>query len=114
MPSFAVQDRAAWVAFPGRTAADVRKTAAYAESLGLNTLIVSPFESGYALYDTCLPHLEKHPELAEDTDILQCYVDECRARGIRLYFMYCCFGTQEPSDAYSADHYVNFFADKCC
>lgn len=112
VPSFAVQDRAAWVAFPGRTAADVRKTAAYAESLGLNTLIVSPFESGYALYDTDLPHLEKHPELAEDTDILQCYVDECRARGIRLYFMYCCFGTQEPSDAYSADHYVNFFADK--
>lgn len=112
VPSLAVQDRAAWVVGYDNNAADVKKTVSYAHSLGLNTLILSPYRDSYALWDTKIAHLSRHPELDDGVDILKLYVDECHARGMKLIFMQCCFTTEKPSGEYPDSHYVNHFADK--
>ncbi len=112
VPSLAVQDRAAWVVGYDVDAADVKHTVEYAHSLGLNTLILSPYRDSYALWDTSVEHLSRHPELADDVDILQLYIDECHARGMKLIFMQCCFTTEKPSGDYPDSHYVNYYKDK--
>lgn len=109
-PYFAVEERGAWVADYDSNADDARKTVAYAASLGLNTLYVSPFRDTYALYDTKLPHLERHADVTDD--LLQVYAEECRKAGISLIFMVGSFSTAKPSAAYSQEHYVNYFGDR--
>lgn len=110
VPSLLVQDRAAWVVHYETDIEDVKHIVEYAHSLGINRLILSPYRDSYALYYTEVEHLTRHPDLR--ADMLQAYIDECHARGMQVYFMYCCFNTQNPSDAYPEDHYVNYFADK--
>lgn len=112
VPSLAVQDRAAWVVGYDVDAADVKKTVEYAHSLGLNTLILSPYRDSYALWNTKNEHLSRHPELADGVDILELYIKECHERGMKLIFMQCCFTTEKPSGDYPDSHYVNYFKDK--
>lgn len=109
-PTFAVQERAAWVTDYDSDIADVKKTVAYASSLGLNTLFVAPYRDTYALYKTSLPHLSQHPDVKDD--LLQAYVDECHKAGIQVVISVCTFATVKPSGQYSEDHFVNYFADK--
>ncbi len=110
VPSLLVQDRAAWVVHYETDLEDVKHIVEYAHSLGINRLILSPYRDSYALYYTEVEHLTRHPEL--QADMLKAYIDECHARGMQVYFMYCCFNTQNPSDVYPDEHYVNYFADK--
>ncbi len=110
VPSLLVQDRAAWVVHYENDVEDVKHIVEYAHSLGINRLILSPYRDSYALYYTEVEHLTRHPDL--QADMLKAYIDECHARGMQVYFMYCCFNTQNPSDAYLEEHYVNHFADK--
>lgn len=107
VPSLAVRDRSAWVVCLDEDAADVKHTVAYAKSLGLNTLILSPYRDTYAMYDSRNEHLLRSPTLASGVDILGLYVDECHSAGLSLIFMYCCFGSAKPSDSYPQKHYVN-------
>lgn len=112
VPSFIVQDRAAWVVHYETDTEDVKHIVEYAHSLGLNRLILSPFRDTYALYNTQNEHLSRHPDLEEGEDMLQAYIDACHALDMQVYFMYCCFGTAYPSDSYPETHYVNYFGDK--
>ncbi len=112
VPSLLVQDRSAWVVHYETDIQDVAHIVEYAHSLGLNRLIVSPFRDTYALYNTENEHLFRHPNLGEGEDMLKAYVEECHKRGMQVYFMYCCFTTAYPSEAYPGEHYVNYFGDK--
>lgn len=112
VPSLLVQDRSAWVVHYETDVQDVAHIVEYAHSLGLNRLIVSPFRDTYALYNTENEHLSRHPDLGEGEDMLKAYVEECHKRGMQVYFMYCCFTTAYPSEAYPDEHYVNYFGDK--
>ena len=112
VPSLAVQDRAAWVVGYDVDAADVKKTVEYAYSLGLNTLILSPYRDSFALWNTNVEHLSRHPELTDGVDILELYIKECHERGMKLVFMQCCFTTEKPSSDYPDSHYVNYYKDK--
>lgn len=112
VPSFIVQDRAAWVVHYETDIEDVKHIVNYAHSLGLNRLILAPFRDTYALYNTENEHLSRHPDLAEGVDMLQAYIDECHALDMQVYFMYGCFCTAYPSDAYPESHFVNYFGDK--
>ncbi len=109
-PMFAVQERAAWLTDYDSNIADVKKTVAYAASLGLNTLFVAPYRDTYALYITSLPHLSRHPDVKDD--LMQAYVDECHKAGIQLVVSASTFSTVKPSDKYSSDHFVNYFGEK--
>lgn len=112
VPSLLVQDRSAWVVHYETDAADVVHIVEYAHSLGINRLIVAPFRDTYALYNTRNEHLSRHPDLEDGEDMLKAYVEECHKRGMQIYFMYCCFTTAYPSEAYPEEHYVNYFGDK--
>ncbi len=112
VPSLFVQDRSAWVVHYETDEQDVEHIVEYAHSLGINRLIVAPFRDTYALYNTQNPHLSRHPDLGEGEDMLKAYVEECHKRGMQIYFMYCCFNTAYPSEAYPEEHYVNHFGDK--
>lgn len=112
VPSFYVQDRAAWVVHYETDIEDVKHIVKYAHSLGLNRLILAPFRDTYALYNTQNPHLSRHPDLEDGVDMLQAYIDECHALGMQVYFMYGCFCTDLPSEKYPAEHFVNYFGDK--
>ena len=112
VPSFLVQDRAAWVVHYETDADDVKHIVKYAHSLGLNRLILAPFRDTYALYNTQNEHLSRHPDLEEGVDMLQIYIDECHALGMQVYFMYGCFCTAYPSVSYPETHFVNYFGDK--
>lgn len=112
VPSLFVQDRSAWVVHYETDEQDVEHIVEYAHSMGINRLIVAPFRDTYALYNTQNPHLSRHPDLSEGEDMLKAYVEECHKRGMQIYFMYCCFTTAYPSEAYPEEHYVNYFGDK--
>ncbi len=112
VPSFYVQDRAAWVVHYETDIEDVKHIVKYAHSLGLNRLILAPFRDTYALYNTENEHLSRHPDLDEGVDMLQAYIDECHALDMQVYFMYGCFCTAYPSEAYPENHFVNYFGDK--
>ncbi len=112
VPSLFVQDRCAWVVHYETDVSDVEHIVEYAHSLGINRLIVAPFRDTYALYNTQNPHLARHPDLDEGEDMLKAYSEECHKRGMQIYFMYCCFTTAYPSEAYPEEHYVNYFGDK--
>ena len=112
VPSLFVQDRSAWVVHYETDVQDVTHIVEYAHSLGINRLIVAPFRDTYALYNTQNPHLSRHPDISDGEDMLKAYVEECHKRGMQIYFMYCCFTTAYPSEAYPEEHYVNYFGDK--